>query len=396
MNKMTYDTYGQFMKSENRNTYLDNLSEDEKDIFYATHIDNIAQSELRISCSDFLEILINRAANTCQEYSASLRVIEINRLDLIQSELQNLANQDDPISKQRKFDLRNEYSEILSKKSIDLYIERNKEWINQGERMTKTFFSLEKSKMSSRYIAELFLDSKKVPGREPPLSKNQTLIEAELHYFYSNLFAENRNVDNDKSIEDFLDVPNNENYKLSDHAREDMDRELNIKEFDQFKDSMNKSSTPGHTGLSFKFYYKFWHLFRIAIFRCALEIEETGNMPLFLRIGIMSLLPKPKKDRRRPPNWRPLILQDVVYKILSGVFTNRLKPHIGSIVKEDQSGFINGRSMDTNIRTISAILEYARRAGKKGIILSIDFKSAFDCIDHKFIKKSLEFFWFRS
>ena len=385
MDKMAYDAYGQYKVSPNDRSYLDTLSPLEKEEFYNTSFEEISNSEIRINAVDFLEILVNRATKVCQEYSASLRVIEVNQLDLIQSELKSLANHDDPLSLQRKIDLRNQYSELLSKKSIDLYIERNKEWILLGEKMNKTFFSLEKSKSSSRYIAELFLESKKVPGREPPLSKDQSLIEHEIHHYYSNLFSDTNNIDPNSSIENFLEIPNNNEYKLSEHAKNDMDRNLNIEEFDNFIKDVKKGSTPGSSGLSYQFYSKFWYIFRKAVFNCALEIERTGKMPLFLRIGIMSLLPKGKKDRRKPPNWRPLILQDVLYKMMSGVFTNRLKPHIGTIIKEDQTGFIAGQSMDENIRIISSVLEYAKRANKKGIILSIDFKSAFDFIDHKYI-----------
>ena len=132
-------------------------------------------------------------------HNNSQRIIEINQLDLIQTELSTLANKDDPISKQRQIDLRNQYSEILSQKSIDLFLERNKDWIKLGEKMTKTFFSLEKNKNASKYIAELFLESKKVPGREPPLSKNQSLIEQELVHFYTNRFSDNNNLDDNFS-----------------------------------------------------------------------------------------------------------------------------------------------------------------------------------------------------
>ena len=392
---LVFDTYGQFRVHENNGSYLDSLNINDRLEFFDSEIDEVVQHPLRIDPISFLDILVDKTITVCKNYAKRQHVIEANQLDLIQSELFTLIDKEDAISKQRQIDLRNQYSEILSQKSIDLFIERNKDWIKYGEKMTKTFFSLEKSKTASKYIAELFLESKKEPGREPPLSKNQSLIEQELVHFYTNRFADNNNLEEGTSIENFLGIDSNENYKLTDEARAEIDRELEIEEFDLFIDSIeNKNSAPGWSGLSYAFYIQYWPLYRHAIFNAAKYIHQTGRMPLFLKKGLLSVLPKGKKDRRKAPNLRPLILQDVIYKIMSGVLTARLKKHIASIVDPDQSGFVAGRSMDENIRIISSVLEYAKRAGRKGIILSIDFQSAFDSIDHRFIKKSLRFFGF--
>ena len=42
-------------------------------------------------------------------------------------------------------------------------------------------------------------------------------------------------------------------------------------------------------------------------------------------------------------NWRPITLQNSVYKLLSADLANRLNLVLPSIINKDQSGFVNGR-----------------------------------------------------
>ena len=90
MKNMVYNSYGQYRTSDNQHSYLDNLSNEEKELFFSTDMDIIGKVPLIISAIDFLDILVNRSIKVCQEYSASLRTVEVNQLDLIQSETQFL------------------------------------------------------------------------------------------------------------------------------------------------------------------------------------------------------------------------------------------------------------------------------------------------------------------
>ena len=135
--QMVYNMYGQFRVSEDERNYLDTLTLNERLDFFDSDIENVVQHPLRIDPISFLDILIDRTITTCKNYANSLRVIEVNQLDLIQAELKTLANKEDNISKQRQTDLRNQYSDILSQKSIDLFMERNKSWIKVGEKKKK-------------------------------------------------------------------------------------------------------------------------------------------------------------------------------------------------------------------------------------------------------------------
>jgi hypothetical protein len=61
------------------------------------------------------------------------------------------------------------------------------------------------------------------------------------------------------------------------------------------------------------------------------------------------------------------------------------------IISENQCGFIKGRYIGDNIRSLLEVIDLAEEENLSCIILSIDFEKAFDTISWKFLKKCLYF-----
>ena len=66
------------------------------------------------------------------------------------------------------------------------------------------------------------------------------------------------------------------------------------------------------------------------------------------------------------------------------MFANRLKRCIDYLIHPDQSGFLKGRYIGTNIRLILDIMEYANENDLPGSILLLDIEKAFDSVKHEF------------
>jgi len=60
----------------------------------------------------------------------------------------------------------------------------------------------------------------------------------------------------------------------------------------------------------------------------------------------------------------------------------------------DQTGFMKGRYIRENIRLINDVMEYTMAEKKGGILVSLDFKKAFDTLEWQFVKKILGLFNF--
>ena len=113
-------------------------------------------------------------------------------------------------------------------------------------------------------------------------------------------------------------------------------------------------------------------------------------------MGIISIIPKGEKDKRYLNNWRPLCLLNSLYKMISGAIAERIKPALDTIIHSDQKGFVTGRYIGEVIRTTFDTMQYAKDNDKSGLLLTVDFEKAYDCISFKFIKKCLKYLNFGS
>ena len=79
---------------------------------------------------------------------------------------------------------------------------------------------------------------------------------------------------------------------------------------------------------------------------------------------------------------------------MSSVIANRLKSVLDKLIGNDQKGFISGRYIGENIRTIYDILFESKQQHIPGLLVSVDFQQAFDTVSWKFIEKVLDYFNF--
>ena len=84
-------------------------------------------------------------------------------------------------------------------------------------------------------------------------------------------------------------------------------------------------------------------------------------------------------------NYRPISLTNVDYRILGQVIANRLHSVLPSLISLDQAGYVKGRFIGNNIRTIEDLLFYNNDANKDSITCFLDFQKAHDSIEWKCI-----------
>ena len=77
---------------------------------------------------------------------------------------------------------------------------------------------------------------------------------------------------------------------------------------------------------------------------------------------------------------------------MSSVIANRLKAVLNKLINNDQKGFISGRYIGENIRTVYDILFETKQQNIPGLLVSVDFQQAFDTVSRKFKDKTLDYF----
>ena len=112
------------------------------------------------------------------------------------------------------------------------------------------------------------------------------------------------------------------------------------------------------------------------------------------RQAVIVLIEKKDQDRCDRKNWRPISLLNVDAKIASKVMSERMKRLLPGLINHNQSGYIPGRNISENIRSILDIMEYTKVKKLPGLLLFIDFEKAFDSLEWDFLEKCLEKFNF--
>lgn len=255
------------------------------------------------------------------------------------------------------------------------------QFLEEGERSTRYFYSLEKSRRADQTIRVLTKENLDT------VSEPQDLLK-ETYYFYKTLFTA-QTCDEDARNQ-FLnaDIP-----KLPDNARKSCEGLIAEEELQKAVRSMENNKSPGIDGLTTNFYKHFWPILSEKLTRVYNHAFRTGTLAVSQRRGVISLLFK-KGDRTQLKNWRPVTLLNTDYKILTKALANRLQQVLPLLIHTDQTASIKGRTINDNTRLLHDVVAYANEKVVPLALISVDQLKAFDRVSHEFLFKCLEHFGF--
>ena len=256
-------------------------------------------------------------------------------------------------------------------------------WVEEGERPTKYFFNLEKKNISNSTIKEL----KTKEG--VCVSSNKEILD-EQYKFYDQLYE----ADNiaEENIQSYLSKINDLNI-LKEHEAKLLEGEITENECKMALKNMKLNKSPGSDGIPVEFYITFWENVKQMLIESINSAYQVGELSTSQKKGILSLIFK-KGDKTLLENWRPISLLNTDYKILAHALANRLKKVIPKLINSDQSGYIKGRTISTNIRLIQDVIDFFEENETEGAIVFLDFKKAFDTVNHDFLNLTLSKFNF--
>jgi hypothetical protein len=110
---------------------------------------------------------------------------------------------------------------------------------------------------------------------------------------------------------------------------------------------MHPDKAPGPDGFNPAFYQHFWELCGDDIFVAVKEWLERGYFPSSLNDTNICLIPKCERPASMK-DLRPISLCNVLYKMVSKLLANRLRGCLAKCVSEEQSAFLEGRSILDN------------------------------------------------
>ena len=272
---------------------------------------------------------------------------------------------------------------IYEDKARGAFIRSRKKWLEEGEKNCKYFYNLEKRNANFTSLFKL-----KVNGQ---VSEDPNVISSCVAHFYEKLYTSKIDLG---SSSDFLSTIKENAKHISEDLKEVCDHEITLCELKMNIAKLKDNKAPGNDGLSSEFYKEFQDdisEFLLCVFK---EAIENGKLPPSMSQGLISLIPKPDKDRLSLDNWRPITLINNDSKLLASIFAKRLKACLHSIIDDCQSGFMNGRHIGNNVRLILDLIDYREFLNEDSFILFVDYYKAFDTVEHQFIFDVMDFFGF--
>jgi hypothetical protein len=321
--------------------------------------------------------------NYCVDYSKQKTTNNRKRIHLIETQLKSieLAHHSE-INIIHKRKLEKELDDHYKEKCKGAYIRSRANWIENGEKNTSYFLSLEKKQQFNNAINRIKDENNVI------YTDNENIMKC-IHKFYSSLYT-SKNV-SDLEIEKYLNDINCE--KITQSEMEMCDELPKLDECKEAIKLMKNNKSPGQDGLPVEFYKIFWNDIKEIYYASLIKSIEQDILPFSQRSAIMSLIYK-KGEKENISNYRPISLTNVDYKIFAHVLAKRLQRVCNRIIGKEQSAYIKGRYIGVNARLILDIFEYYNNNDLDGILLFLDFEKAFDSVEYNFMYKALEKFNF--
>ena len=341
--------------------------------------ENPEDISVTISWSLFWETLILNMRTetiTYSIYKNRKRNEEERRIIYNINRLESLDQNTITTEEERELVIYKEKLEELRRIKIDGIIARSRErWYEQGERCTAYFLGLERRNYMNKVITNL-------RNSDNEVCRNQNEIMNILVSHFTEMFDE-KPIDQNKA-NDYVDKVGLK--QISDKQKQELNKPLTLEELNIALKVMNNNKAPGTDGFPTEFYKVFWKELKIFFYRMAVESYEKGELPLSMREGILTLIPKPHKPRDEIKSYRPITLLNSSYKILATAMANRIKTVLEDVVGGEQTGFMPGRFIGDNSRLTYDLIQYLKRTKTHALFLSLDIQDAFNSVNWDFAR----------
>ena len=261
---------------------------------------------------------------------------------------------------------------------------RSKAKLVEETEQNLSFFSKEETRnYNLRYIRSLITDGNNI------ISDPKCILQ-EQEKFYKKLYTKPAKQTLNHDLFE-INIP-----QLTTEDQALCEDDITIGELGKALCELPNNKSPGTDGLTSEFYKFFWPDIKLIVYDSLTYAYTHNTLSIEQKRGILTIIPKKDKDLRRLTgnNWRPLSLLNTDYKILTKLLASRLQKVIGKLISYDQSGYIKGRFIGENIRTIYDIIDYARNHMIPGMVVAIDFQKAFDSVSWEFLLQTLRSFNF--
>lgn len=101
-----------------------------------------------------------------------------------------------------------------------------------------------------------------------------------------------------------------------------------------------------------------------------------------------------KGDQTLPGKYRPIMVLNINYKILTKVLSTKISKVATTIIHQDQAGFMTGRRIKDQMELAHLMIKRCEEKEANGIVICLDQEKVYDKVLHQFLWTSLKRFKF--
>lgn len=303
-----------------------------------------------------------------------------DRLSQIHKEWASGINREDSNEQERilmqKWQLRCHQEEILWKQKSRI------QWLKEGEKNTKFFH---RSTMDYRGANKIL----KLTNASGEVIQNHNDISTLLTSHFKKIAQESQEDRSEAREEIIQAIPQ----IITPAQNASSLRKVSMEEVEEAVKDMPNDKAPGPDGFTINFYKACWQTVKTEVWEVVDDSRQSGSILKALNSTFLALIPK-EEEARTPEKFRPIALCNVIYKIISKVIANRLKPILPDIISEEQSGFVEGRQILDNILLAQEMVHTLQSRKIPGMMIQLDLSKAFDKVNWNYLEATLSAFGF--
>ena len=193
------------------------------------------------------------------------------------------------------------------------------QWLQCGDQNTKFFHASTTQRKRRNFI-------KGLRDAWGTWHEDEDHISGMLTAYFAELFTSSNPHDLDRVLDGVQSV-------VTDDMRADLAKPYMMEEVEFAIKEMAPLKALGPDGMPLLFYQTYWSKVGKDISLAVLSSLNSGSLLKSINHTFITLIPK-VQNPERVIDFRPINLCDVIYKIVSKVIANRLKPFLNSIISE--------------------------------------------------------------
>eukprot|EP00253_Pinus_taeda_P002123 PITA_02123 len=267
--------------------------------------------------------------------------------------------------------------QILKEKEESWRLKSRAIWLKAGDENTKFYQNFAKRRKISNTIWKLPLPDREQADNFRKLSRLGTSHFRSL--FRSPLEA---------NLADIIQVAGLFPRMVGEEEEIELSAPATLEELEGVLRWFKKDKSPGPDGWTIEFYLAFFDTMATDLLQVVEECRSSGKLYDAINSTFIALIPKSDSPASFD-DFRPISLCNCLYKIISKIIANRIRPILSKHILSEQFAFLEDHQIHEAIDTTQEAIHSIRSHRLKGIILKIDLVKAFDRVNWLYIKMLL-------